>query len=207
MMTKVLQGWNLLAIGTVLSGQALLIAAAQAELLTHNHGLVTEGTSLIDNEALIPDESVPDATLDGLLVHTLEPTTIHSEQATHRPSSLTAQTSEANRIVDIQLDETDSGVEIVLATEARTLSLPQTQVSGNALIVTIANAVLALPEGEEFLVFEPAEGIAVIQAVNLTEDTVQLSITGTAAPPIAEVTAEAQTLRLGVTLGVPAVAA
>ena len=91
------------------------------------------------------------------------------------------------------------GIELVLVTESETLSAPQTEIVGNALIAEFANVVLVLPDKTDFLVFEPAAGIAVIQAANLAEGAVQLSITGTEAPPAAEVSAETQTLQLSVT--------
>ncbi|MEM9809205.1 MAG: TonB-dependent siderophore receptor, partial [Cyanobacteria bacterium P01_D01_bin.56] len=115
----------------------------------------------------------------------------------NRQSSILAQASETVEIIDIQLNVTETGVDISLITAGETLSLPQTEVVNNALVAEIPNATLALGE-DEFLVFEPAEGIAVIQAVNSSENVVQLSITGADAPPVADVTSEAQTLQLSV---------
>ncbi|MEM8545238.1 MAG: TonB-dependent receptor [Cyanobacteria bacterium P01_H01_bin.119] len=112
-------------------------------------------------------------------------------------SPILAQTSETVQIIDIQLNVTETGVDIRLITAGETLSLPQTNNVDNALVAEISNATLVLAE-DEFLVFEPAVGIAVIQAVNLAENIVQLSITGTDAPPVADVSSEAQTLRLSV---------
>ncbi|MEM6453445.1 MAG: TonB-dependent receptor plug domain-containing protein, partial [Cyanobacteria bacterium P01_D01_bin.105] len=120
-----------------------------------------------------------------------------SNQSPVLAQSSEAQSSEIVQIIDIQLNVTETGVDVVLITADGTLELPQTEVLGNALAAEIPNATLTLAE-DEFLVFDPAEGIAVIQAVNLAEDTVQLSITGTDAPPVADVTSSAQTLQLSV---------
>ncbi|MEM7061909.1 MAG: TonB-dependent receptor [Cyanobacteria bacterium P01_B01_bin.77] len=116
---------------------------------------------------------------------------------TNKQSPLLTQTSETVQIIDIRLNVTETGVDISLITAGETLSLPQTEVVNDALVAEISNATLALAE-DEFLVFEPAEGIAVIQAVNLPENIVQLSITGADAPPVADVTSEAQTLQFSV---------
>ena len=203
-MIIVLKRWNLLAIGTVLSGQVFLIEAVQAEASTNRNSTIAEDTSLVENSVLAIDDASSDQALDVLPAPMLDPMTHHPGRRTNSSSPITAQTSEPIRIIDIQLSVTSSGIEVILVTPTGTFSVPQTTVVGNALIAEIPNAVLSLPESEEFLVFEPAEGIALIQAVNIAEDTVQLSITGTEAPPVAEVTAETQTLKLSVVLGTPA---
>ncbi|MEM1242403.1 MAG: TonB-dependent siderophore receptor, partial [Cyanobacteria bacterium P01_H01_bin.26] len=120
-----------------------------------------------------------------------------SALTTNNRLPILAQASETVEIIHIQLNVTETGVDIILITADGTLSLPQTNIVENALVAEIPNATLALAE-DEFLVFEPAAGIAVIQAVNLAENTVQLSITGVDAPPAADVALEAQTLQLSV---------
>ena len=191
-MEKVLQGWNLLAIVAVLGGYIPAVEAAQsASVWGTRQPLLAPSEREIDNReqgvigkaARNPNDDSP---IDG------------------PRNFLTAQTSEPIQIIDIQIEATATGVEIILVTEAGALSLPQTVIRGNALIADIPNAVLALPDEDDLLVFEPAEGIAVIQAVTLTENAVQLSITGTEAAPTVEVTAEVQTLRLSLELGDPA---
>jgi len=111
---------------------------------------------------------------------------------------ITAQATDTIQIIDIQLNATETGLDIVLVTDAGTLSLPQTAIVEQTLIVEVANAVLALPNRNEFEAFAPAEGIAQVQAVNLSGDVVRLSITGIGAAPVANVTVETQALRLSV---------
>ncbi|MGD1857208.1 MAG: TonB-dependent siderophore receptor [Leptolyngbyaceae cyanobacterium] len=111
---------------------------------------------------------------------------------------ITAQATDVIQIIDVQLTVTETGLEIVLVTDAGTLSLPQTTIVEQTLIAEIPNAVLALPNRNEFEAFEPAEGISLVQAVNLSEDTVRLSITGIGSAPGADVAVETKALRLSV---------
>ncbi|MEM6432835.1 MAG: TonB-dependent receptor [Cyanobacteria bacterium P01_D01_bin.115] len=91
------------------------------------------------------------------------------------------------QITDLQVETTAAGLQIVLATTAGELTTPATSVAGNALIVEIPNAVLRLPEGDEFQQFGPAPGIALIAATTLPDNLVQLVITGADAPPLANI--------------------
>ena len=102
------------------------------------------------------------------------------------------------QITGVRLEVTDVGLQVVLETaEGRELAAPTTTTSGNALIAEIPNAVLAMPEGDEFLEFEPAEGIALVQVTELPGGGVQIAVTGTDAPPVAEVTATGLMVTLG----------
>ncbi|MEO1633579.1 MAG: TonB-dependent siderophore receptor [Cyanobacteria bacterium J06631_9] len=132
-----------------------------------------------------------------------------SEEAT-AVQFISQETAESIQITAIQLTPTDSGIEIVLISDfgaqVGTELQPQTRTTGNALIVEIPDALLSLPEDEELLIFNPVEGIAVLQAVNTAEQTVQLSITGTEALPTVQISSEDSRLQLAVTLGNPATA-
>ncbi|MEO1509769.1 MAG: TonB-dependent receptor plug domain-containing protein, partial [Cyanobacteria bacterium J06633_23] len=119
------------------------------------------------------------------------------------PPSITAQAADTIGIIDVQLNATETGLEIVLVTDRGTLSVSQTSIVENTLVAEIPNAVLALPNQDEFQASEPAAGISSVQVVNL-EDTVQLSIVGTESAPVADVAVEAQMLRLTVGLEPPA---
>uniref|UniRef100_UPI0030DBA65A TonB-dependent siderophore receptor n=1 Tax=Oculatella sp. LEGE 06141 TaxID=1828648 RepID=UPI0030DBA65A len=101
------------------------------------------------------------------------------------------------QITGVQVEETATGLQIVLETVDGDLAVSETQSIGNALIVDIANATLA----EEFSQAEPIEGIALVNVTALPGDRVRVAITGTDAPPIAEVTSDAQGLVLAVTTG------
>ena len=104
------------------------------------------------------------------------------------------------QVTGVQVNPTGTGVEVILETAEGQLATPVTSVVGNALIADIPNAVLALPEGEEFQAISPAEGIALV-VVTPRADGIRVAITGTDAPPVAEVSAEAAGLVLSVTSG------
>ena len=112
-----------------------------------------------------------------------------------------AQTPPA-QITEIRLETDERGLQIVLETADGELAVPTTTASGDALIAEIPNAVIALPEGDEFQQFEPAEGIALVQVKELSNDRVQVVITGTETAPIAEFRMMTTGLALSVTPGV-----
>ncbi|NJR62294.1 MAG: TonB-dependent siderophore receptor [Cyanobacteria bacterium CRU_2_1] len=110
---------------------------------------------------------------------------------------LEAQAESAIAITNIQLNSTETGVEVVLETQGQVT--PTTSTVGNALIVEIPNAVLT---GDRFEQAEPAEGIALITAESLPGNRVRVAITGTEAPPTATVRSETQSLTVSVTPGI-----
>ncbi|MEM1425436.1 MAG: TonB-dependent receptor [Cyanobacteria bacterium P01_H01_bin.130] len=129
---------------------------------------------------------------------------LEDERSPQSEPGAIAQASPLVTITEIELESTDSGVQITLETEAGPLAEPdRSRVVGNALILEIPNATLADPEFEEF---QPADGIALIQAVELPGDRVQISITGADAPPTVEVSATDTGLSLAVTRGVETLA-
>lgn len=101
------------------------------------------------------------------------------------------------QITRVRLESIEAGLQVVLETPEGELATPTTTVSGNALIMEIPNAVLALPEGDSFEQFNPAEGIALVQVTNEPGDRVRVAITGADAPPGAQVTATGLTVTLG----------
>jgi iron complex outermembrane recepter protein len=105
------------------------------------------------------------------------------------------------QVTGVQVNPTETGVEVILETAEGQLVAPTTQTVGNALIADIPNAVLALPEGEEFQAASPAEGIALV-SVTPRGGGIRVAITGTEAPPTAEVSTAAQGLVLSVAPGI-----
>jgi iron complex outermembrane recepter protein len=101
------------------------------------------------------------------------------------------------QIIGVRVEETEAGLQVLLETENGALDIPETRSLGNALIADIPNATIA----EEFSQTEPIEGIALVNVTSLPDNRVRVAITGIAAPPVAEVTSEAQGLVLAVTLG------
>jgi iron complex outermembrane receptor protein len=104
------------------------------------------------------------------------------------------------QVTAVRLNPTADGLEIILETiDGQALS-PTTSVIGNALIADIPNAVLALPDGNEFQQANPIEGIALV-SVTQRGDGIRVAITGIEAPPTVEVRAAGQALMLSVTPG------
>ncbi|NEQ32330.1 MAG: TonB-dependent receptor [Leptolyngbya sp. SIO4C5] len=122
----------------------------------------------------------------------------------YEASALAPQVAQADGspivITGITVESTDAGLQVVLEADEGALSAPDsTTITGNALIVEIPNASLA--DGA-FQAFQPTEGIALIQASELSGDLVRVVITGSDAPPQVEITPSAAGLALGVTPGI-----
>jgi iron complex outermembrane receptor protein len=101
------------------------------------------------------------------------------------------------QITGVRVEATEMGLQMVLETAEGSLAVPETRAIGNALIADIPNATIA----EEFSQADPIAGIALVNVTSLPGDRVRVAITGTDAPPLAEVTSEAQGLAFAVTLG------
>jgi iron complex outermembrane recepter protein len=102
-------------------------------------------------------------------------------------------------ITGVQLNSTAQGLELSLETTGELIQPAETSVVGNALVVNIDNATLALPEGDEFEASNPVEGIVLVSVTSLPNNRVRVAITGLDAAPTAEVSVETQELRLSVT--------
>ncbi|MBE9118006.1 TonB-dependent siderophore receptor [Lusitaniella coriacea LEGE 07157] len=134
----------------------------------------------------------------------VQPTTeIPSWSALNRPATTVdewlvqiAQAS-AIQITGVQLDSTETGIELLLETLDE-LETPETSVSGNTLTAEIPNAVLALPDGDEFSALEPTVGVARINVTNLPGNRVRVVITGTDAPPAVDIRTGISGLVLGI---------
>ncbi|MEM1291584.1 MAG: TonB-dependent siderophore receptor [Cyanobacteria bacterium P01_H01_bin.162] len=146
---------------------------------------------------VFPDVTSP----TGFVTKNRQPTTDNPQRATVSDSIAQAETAPI-QIIGIQLEETATGLQVRLETADGELLEPSTTVSGDALIAEVPNAVLSLPEGDEFLEFAPAEGIALVQVSALPGNRVQVVITGTDAAPTAEVETTATGLVLSVVPGV-----
>ncbi len=105
------------------------------------------------------------------------------------------------QIADVQVETTETGLQVVLETTNGTLTTPTPTVAGNVLTANIPNAVLSLPEGDTFQQANPSVGIDRVSVVALPGDQVQVKIVGTVVPPTAEVTASASGLTFAVTPG------
>jgi len=183
-MGKSLQVLNLVALLSVVGGQLLetKISLAQDESMGKT---LTMGRRVNSSE-LLPEKEIP-------LFRKLEQPATTIEQ-------WYSQLSQLIEITDIQIKETEVGIEIFLATQAETFSALQRETLGNTLIVEIPNSVLILPEDQEFLVRTPIEGIALVKASNLSNNRVQITISGINAPPTVNQITAAEGLVLSVTL-------
>jgi len=104
------------------------------------------------------------------------------------------------QVIGVRVTTTETGLEIILEA-SKPLEPPTTSVVGNALIADIFNAVLALPEGDEFQVANPVEGIALVSVTGLPDIGVRIAITGVDAPPTADLSVDVSGLVLAVTPG------
>ncbi len=128
----------------------------------------------------------------------IEPETIDRTSPVNASAELLAQ-GEPEKITNIRLETTETGLQIILNTTGE-LAVPSTTVSGDALIVEIPNAVLAL--SEEFQEFEPTDDIALVEVTALPGDRVRVVITGVAASPTASINTATTELTLSVIPGI-----
>jgi len=94
------------------------------------------------------------------------------------------------QVTGVSLNSTDAGLEIVLQTaEEKALLIDATRFrsEGTRLIAEIPNAVLALPEGSEFLAEDPTPDVTRVQVIQQDDSTIQVSVTGNGALPNSEV--------------------
>lgn len=110
------------------------------------------------------------------------------------------------QVTGVRLEETETGLQVVLETAAGTLAAPTTTVAGNVLTADIPNAVLSLPEGEAFEVANPVVGIEQVSVTSLPGDQVRVTVSGIDTPPTAEVQSTEQGLVFAVTPGTTGVA-
>ncbi|MEM7062510.1 MAG: TonB-dependent receptor [Cyanobacteria bacterium P01_B01_bin.77] len=109
-------------------------------------------------------------------------------------------------ITNIQVEESVTGVNLqLIANEKLTVAKPT--ITGNSVIVNVANAVLQLQDGDEFLVDNPADGIGLINVTNLPDSQVQIVVTGTDAAPTLEISTATTGIFVGVIPGMPTVQA
>ena len=114
-----------------------------------------------------------------------------------------AQTSIAPvQITGVSLTERETGLDIQIETTGGDLPPPTSTISGDALVLELADTVLMLPDGDEFLAFEPAEGIALVQVTELPGDQIQIVVTGAEAPPAVDISSSTAGLTLSVAPGI-----
>ncbi len=90
------------------------------------------------------------------------------------------------RLTGVQVNPTDSALEVILETPQAESLQPETRTEGRTLIAEIPNALLVLPDGNEFRAENPAAGIVAVRVTQLNNNIVQVRITGQTAVPTAE---------------------
>lgn len=172
--------------GLVSTSVFILSVGAQSALAQQEagHREQQEGPSIATMQSLLVNRH--------LLLAQLEEQTTNDQGQVNRDQGSIAQS--LLRVTSIQVNVTEAGLEVILQTDRGEFIVPAPATVGNALIADIPNAVLALPDGDEFQQFNPVEGIALVTVTNYPENQVRVAITGLSAPPTAEVSAEAQQL-------------
>jgi iron complex outermembrane recepter protein len=177
-------------------------------LMAHTAGAVTPPQSFPDQgeEAKLGEvganadlSAQPEATPAQPSIPAASPTPLPSpEPAATTVTDWIAQIEAAlTEIRAVRLEQTEAGLSILLETEGEALQLPALNPVGNALIADIPNARIA----ENFEQADPIAGIVRVEVTGLPGDRVRVAITGTDAPPVAEVAAVAEGLTLAVTVG------
>ncbi|MBD2438976.1 TonB-dependent siderophore receptor [Nostoc sp. FACHB-110] len=99
-----------------------------------------------------------------------------------------AQNPTTIQVTGVRLNPTKTGLEVVMATSTgERLIITTSSSNDNTLIADIPNAVLALPEGQDFQAQDPAVGIALVTITQLDNKTIRMSVTGTEGTPTAQV--------------------
>ncbi|MEM1311386.1 MAG: TonB-dependent receptor plug domain-containing protein, partial [Cyanobacteria bacterium P01_H01_bin.153] len=173
-------------------GDSASVASTSAAALLPE--LETE-TAPLNFEAELNTATAPSATTQATVAATVMPysqvTAVMDSLAETSPVVETAISSAIAQaqpvaITNIQIEETADGFSLRLEADDD-LAVPVISVVGNAAIADIPNAVLQLPDVEEFLASNPAAGIALIDVVNLPDNVVRIAVTGTDAPPVVNI--------------------
>ena len=91
------------------------------------------------------------------------------------------------RVINIEINETAEGIEIILETETGEQLEVELYRQGNSLVAELPNAVLSLPDREEFIARNPIAGIAAVTARNIDFNTIRVTIVGENDLPIGDI--------------------
>ncbi|TBR60653.1 ligand-gated channel [Westiellopsis prolifica IICB1] len=106
-------------------------------------------------------------------------------------------------VTGIKLNQTASGLEVILETTASDKLQVTTKIEGNNFIANIPNAQLRLASGNTFRQEKPVAGITEIVAVNQDANSIQITVVGTTQIPNVELFDSDEGLVLGVTPTTP----
>lgn len=110
----------------------------------------------------------------------------------------TPAAAEVVQVTGVRLNQTDSGLEIILETASGVSPQSFSTSSENSLIIDVLNAQLSLLEGDEFRQENPVEGVEEVSLIQLTPNNIQVIITGTEELLEAEVIPDTQGLVISV---------
>ncbi|WP_201323095.1 TonB-dependent siderophore receptor [Pseudanabaena sp. lw0831] len=110
------------------------------------------------------------------------------QQVSTKASGLLAQNATNSvKVTGIKVSPTTNGIEVILETAIGSITPPAPQTSGKLVYFDIPNATLSLPDGDRFLVENPAKGIANVSVSQANASYVRVIVTGVDAVPQASV--------------------
>lgn len=182
-------GWF---VGVAFAGIQAVEAQAQLPRPSSSHEVgLTKELQQLNSSHVVNVEVIPEEGIDRL------------DQMEHPASTIEEWLAQSTvQITGVQINSTETGFEIRLETATNQQPAITTSVIGNALIADIPNAVLALPEGDEFQAVNPVDDIALVTVIPRGTG-VRVSVTGVDAPPTADVETDSQNWVLSVTPGSP----
>ena len=101
--------------------------------------------------------------------------------------SQTDDSDNLTEIINVQIEATEIGLDVVLGTATGELPLPAPTIDGNSLVADIPNARLALPSGQAFQADDPVTGIANVSVTQLSDDQVRIRVVGAETAPVGTV--------------------
>lgn len=78
-------------------------------------------------------------------------------------------------------------MEVILETPEGKLSQPTTSSTDNTIVTEISNAILALPNQQEFRAENPSPDIALVVVTQINSNTVRIEVTGVDGLPTAQI--------------------
>lgn len=101
-------------------------------------------------------------------------------------------------IRDVQLNQTDAGLELVFETDGGDTGNVFTASQGNTLRADITRTQLDLPNGNSFSKADPAPGIAEVSVISLDANSVRVTVTGTDQSPVGTMASDGNQMVLAI---------
>ncbi|QUS60318.1 TonB-dependent siderophore receptor [Synechocystis sp. PCC 7338] len=107
--------------------------------------------------------------------------------------------AQIKEVIQIELKDKQTGIELILKTADQSQLIPLIITEDNILIIDILDAVLKLPDGENFIVENPSEQISQITAIQTSSNSLRITVTGNGTVPTAQVIPSSENLILSLT--------